>query len=586
MILSALVDYYRRQEATDKIAPFGFTQAGIHFAIVLNPDGTLRENRLEDIQVDRVINEKTGKTRQIPRSMRLPDRGGRSGTKIFPFFMWDNTGYVLGRDNKGKPDRAETMFAAFRDLHLSLAGQIDDQDYQTVCEFLKNWNPADAEQLENWEQACGQNVVFRIFRDSTRKWTHESKAVQSAWLRFLNEASETVVGVSLLSGKEEPLARLHPLLQGVVGANTMGAAIVSFNAAAYESYGKAQSYNAPVGELDAFRYTTALNHLLRDDHRRIRIGDATVVFWSEQPSPFEDLFGNVVAEYGLEDETVLAEVKGFFSALRRGDPHGGLPGPETKFYVLGLSPNASRLSIRFWLEGTVSDFAKRLKHHADDLEMVGGRESDPPLMIRRLLLETAREPKEIPPQLAGQVAAAVLGGGRYPESLYTSVIRRIRIDRQLNHRRAAILKACLVRAQRVSQKDNPKEIPVSLNVDHQDTAYHLGRLFAALEKTQEDAGQTNKTIRDGYYGSASAMPASVFPKIIRMHQYHLNKLENKGQRVRREQLVQEICSHIEERFPGHLSLEDQGLFHIGYYHQRQDFFKKRETAPEAEEIEA
>ncbi len=586
MILSALVDYYRRQEAADKIAPFGFARAGIHFAIVINPDGTLRENRLEDIQVNRVINEKTGKSRQVPRSMRLPDRGGRSGTKIFPFFMWDNTGYVLGRDNKGKPERAEKMFAAFRDLHFSLADKVDDDDYQAVCTFLKNWNPADAEKLDNWDQACGLNLVFRVYRDGTPKWAHESKAVQGAWLKFLSDDSDSVIGTSLLSGNDEPLARLHPLLQGVVGANTMGAAIVSFNAAAYESYGKEQSYNAPVGEQDAFRYTTALNQLLRDERRRVRIGDATVVFWSEQPSPFEDLFGNVVAEQGSEDETVLAEVKGFFSALRRGAPHGGLADPETKFYVLGLSPNASRLSIRFWLEGTVGEFAGRLRQHADDLEMVGAREGDPPLMIRRLLLETAREPKEIAPQLAGQVAAAVLGGGRYPQTLYTSVIRRIRIDRQINHRRAAILKACLLRSQRHLTPKEPKEIPVSLNVDHKDAAYHLGRLFAALEKTQEDAGQTNKTIRDGYYGSASAMPASVFPKIIRMHQYHLNKLENKGQRVNRERLVQEICSHIAERFPSHLSLEDQGLFHIGYYHQRQDFFKKRETAPEAEEIEA
>lgn len=584
MILSALVDYYRRQEAAGEIAPFGFSREGIHFAVVLNPDGSLKS--LDDIQETVITNAKTGKSKQVPTSIRLPDRGGRSGTKIFPNFMWDNTGYALGRDGKGKPERAEKMFAAFRELHLSLADQIDDADYQVVCEFLKRWNPADAEKIDNWDEACGLNVVFRVWRDGQRKYAHESEVVQAAWLNFLKEDAEAVVGTSLLTGQEEPLARLHPLLQGVVGANTMGAAIVSFNASAYESYGKEQSFNAPVGEQDAFRYTTALNQLLRDEHHRIRIGDATVVFWSEQPTPFELLFGEVLAEPGGEDEALLAEVKGFFNALRRGDPHGGLAEPETKFYVLGLSPNASRLSIRFWLEGTVGEFADRLRQHAEDLEMIGARETDPPIVIRRLLLETAREPKEIAPQLAGQVAAAVLGGGRYPESLYTSVIRRIRIERHVNHRRAAILKACLVRKHRVTKTVNAKEIPVSLNVDHPDPAYHLGRLFAALEKTQEDAGQTNKTIRDGYYGSASAMPASVFPKIIRMHQYHLNKLENKGQRVNRERLVQEICAHIEERFPSHLSLEDQGLFHIGYYHQRQDFFKKRETAPEAEEIEA
>jgi CRISPR-associated protein Csd1 len=574
-LLPALVSYYRRLEAdpNQSVAEFGFSREKIHFAVVLEPDGTLAG--LNDIR------QHTDRGKPIPTLLLVPDGGGRSGTGVKPFFCWDNTGYALGRDNKDNPERAARMFAAFRELHFSFREELaGDEGFTALCRFLERWDPRQAESLPNWAEAAGQNVVFKI--RGREGYIHQSDAVREAWLRRANTRSEAeppLRGVSLVSGEEEEIARLHPQISGVVGANTTGAAIVSFNLDAFESYGKSQSYNAPVGLRDAFRYTTALNRLLADDRRRVRIGDATVVFWTDQPAAadaeefFRELFGEDIPK-DAEHQATIERLRAFLEAVRQGRLESSLSHPDAPFYVLGLSPNASRLNVRYWLSGTVGEFAKRLAEHIQDLEITGARPGDPPLVIRHLLAETAREPKDIAPQLAGEVARSVLGGLPYPQALFSAVLRRVRADSTMNYRRAAILKAYL-------NRNRNEEVTVALNKDHPDEAYQMGRLFAALEKTQEDAtdGKLNTTIKDRYFGAASATPASVFPRLMRLHQHHMNKLEDQGLRIHREKLIGEICGRL-THFPAHLPLEKQGLFYIGYYHQRQDFFTKKPGTPE------
>ena len=570
-LLPALIAYYHRLEADPDavVADYGFSVQKIHAQVVLEPDGSLFA--FEDVR-DKVQRGK--KTTIVPRPLLVPDGGGRSGTGLKPFFTWDNTGYALGRDTKGNPGRAAEMFAAFRDLHLSFRDELaDDEGFEALCRFLESWEPARAESLTDWEQLAGLNVVFRL--RGRAAYVHQSEKVKKAWLRRSTgdaDAGPRVVGPSLVSGEEDEIARLHPSISGVVGANTTGAAIVSFNLNAFESYGKSQSYNAPVGVRDAFRYTTALNRLLADESRRVRIGDATVVFWSDRESAVdaESAFGaffadGFKAEDPAEHAATVKRVEGFLQAARQGRLVAAIADPEAPFYVLGLSPSACRLNVRYWLVGTVRQFAERLAVHVDRLEMVGARAGDP-LFIRRLLLQTAREPKDIPPQLAGEFARAVLGGLRYPQAMFGAVVRRVRSDSQINHPRAAILKALLIR-------NFEMEVPVALDKNHPGEAYQLGRLFAALEKTQEDArdGKLNSTIKDRFFGSAATTPASVFPRLLQLHQHHMRNLEQEGHRVARGKLLGEIMGHIDS-FPRHMPLERQGLFYIGYYHQRQDFF--------------
>ena len=587
-LFPALIGYYRRlsNDPNESVADYGFTVQKIHFQIVLNPDGTLFS--FEDIR------KRNDKGKSIPRPLLVTDGGGRSGAGLKPFFGWDNTGYVLGRDNKGKPARAEEMFAAFRDLHKSFLPELaGDDGFVALCRFLDAWKPEQAESLENWEEAAGLNLVFKL--RARQGYIHQTDAFRAAWLRSMtpeDPEEKPVFGISLVSGENEELARLHPQIKGVIGANTTGAAIVSFNLNAFESYGKSQSFNAPVGTGDAFRYTTALNRLLAEDTRRVRLGDATVVFWSDQleGAELEQIFKQTLTEDAPKEEKeesqepeeaehapTVDRVREYMEAVREGKLHAMFPNPDAPFYVLGLSPNASRLNIRYWLVGTVGDFARRLDDHAECLKMTGAKPNDPPLVIRRLLWETAREPKDVAPHLAGAVARAVLGGFPYPQALFNAVLVRVRADSVMNHRRAAILKAYLIR-------NRNEEVPVALNQEHPDEAYQLGRLFAAFEYAQTSAlGDLNRTVKDAYFSAAAATPASVFPRLMRLHHHHVEKLPNNPDEARREKtrtklfferLVQEICSHV-SHFPPHLSLERQGLFYIAYFHQRQSFFTKR-----------
>ena len=353
-LLPALIGYYRRlvDDPNQSVADVGFSVEKIHFCIVLEPDGKLFD--FQDIR------ERNDRGKPFPRSLLVPDGGGRSGTGLKPFFCWDNTGYALGRDNKGKPDRAADMFAAFRDLHLSFRDELaGDEGFSALCRFLERWEPARAEQLPNWEEAAGLNVVFKL--RARERYIHQSEAVRSAWSRRAaaqggDEAN--VAGVSLVDGEEGDLARLHPQLGGVAGANTSGAALVSFNLDAFESYGKSQSFNAPVGTRDAFRYTTALNRLLADDARRVRIGDATVVFWSDRPegggrrggcsSKFSATCTKEEARGGRGDGRSRPVVPGRRAARAPLGSHPGSAGPVLRPRPLAQRGPSERALLAHW----------------------------------------------------------------------------------------------------------------------------------------------------------------------------------------------------------------------------------------------
>jgi CRISPR-associated protein Csd1 len=599
-LLPALVGYYARlhADASRSIPDFGFSREKIHFQVVLAPDGSLVS--LDDV---RATNDR-GKA--VPQFLVVPYRGERS-SNVKPFFCWDNTGYALGRDGKDRSEAATRKFGAFRELHLGMKDQVgEDEDYAALCRFLERWDPVMAERLPNWDEVAGLNVVFKL--RGRQRFVHQSDPVQQAW-RHKVEVEVTGSGgrrgISLISGHEETLARIHePAISGVVDPGGQAdKRIVAFNQPAFTSYGRDQSYNSPVGVLEAFRYCTALTHLLSDPTRKVSIGDATAVFWTdrEETRDAEDLFAAFFGEQtrartAAENSRVIDRLRAFLQAARQGRLADELTDPEAPFYVLGLSPNASRINVRFWLVATVAQFAERLARHAADLEMVGTAPDEPPWRIQRLLDETVPPKKGWPDRskvvanLAGEVMRAVLLGLSYPQSLLSAVVRRIRAegfvtrDRTAStyrkdwtaaaHRRAAILKAILVR-------NRKWEVPVALDKDHPEESYQLGRLFAVLEKIQEDAAgrELDSTIKDRYFGAASATPATVFPRLLRLHQHHMDKIASKGLRVNRDKLVGEICGRL-RGFPWHLPLAKQGLFHIAYYHQRQDLPTKADrTGP-------
>ena len=595
MILQALHDLYSRleHEKSYTIAPPGRSSQKITFIVVIEPDGTLVD--IQDARVD------TGGTK-VPRKVLVLGRTKPSGSGLNPCFLWDKPGYLLGfesEDDKKKKARALETFSAFRVRHLEVEQELDSPVFSGVCRFLESWNPERASEFPVLDELATGFGVLAI-RGMTR-YVHEEPGIQEWWDRRTkadpermktwwinfgdNSGDQSPQGQCLVDGQLGPIARLHAKVKGVAGAQSAGATIAGFNDPAYWSYGLEQSYNAPVSVEAARRYTTALNALLdgpmRDKHR-IVVGGTTVVFWTEKPTVAEDVFAAFASEGSaavgkVQDETIRKKLEAFLRALRSGreayaeladDPEG------TTFFILGLAaPTPARIAVRFFHRTTVAGMLENLrKHHADiGVERRFGddtKKPEPELPPVWMLLNETRPPGgDVPPLLPGTLLESIVAGTRYPDALFSTIMRRISADRIVNYPRACLVKGYLAR-------NLGKEVPVSLDTSRQEPAYRLGRLFAALEKTQQDAlgGHINATIRDRFYSSASATPGTVFPRLLRTYQHHLAKLEG-GFRINREKLVQEILDPL-EGFPTHMGLVDQGLFALGYYHQYRFFYTK------------
>jgi CRISPR-associated protein Csd1 len=586
MILQALHELYGRLESDPSygIAPPGFSPQKISFRIVLKPDGSLFA--IEDA---RSADEK-GKLQNTV--MEVPGDAKPAGSGINPCFLWDNQTYLLGhlpedQEKKGKIEFGKQRFEAFRRRHVELESQIDCPEFSTICRFLEQWNPA---RIEEFPMLKTVGTGFGVFQIQGQKaYIHSTPKILNWWRSNQPKVNSGTLGQCLITGETGvEIARLHPKIKAVTGAQSAGASIVSFNDTAYESYGKSQSFNSPVSEDAALRYGSALNSLLSgpmSKKHRLRIGDTTCVFWTEQASEVEDIFADILgsgshASEEAQDGIQRARIQRLLTALRTGGGFTDDQAPlDTPFFILGIAPNAARLAIRFFHRSTISDLLQQLSDHQRCLEIVrefdhpiGKRMPDPEFpAVWQLLNQTARVSDEIPPLLGGALARSIFEGTPYPEGLFTAVIRRIHADRTINYLRAAIVKTILTRNHKLN-------IPIMLDTNQTEPAYLLGRLFSVLEKTQEDAlGNLNAGIREKYYSSASATPAGVFPRILRTYQHHLAKLQG-GAKVNRDKLVQEILASIPSNgFPAQFNLKAQGLFAIGYYHQRKDFFTKKET---------
>jgi CRISPR-associated protein Csd1 len=579
MILSALNDYYLRLAEREAVPLFGFSQEKISYALVLSAEGEL---------VDVLdVRDNSGKKPQ-PKSLTVPQPPKRA-SNISPCFLWDKTSYVLGASAKVSARTAQEH-QAFKILHLQCLTDQNDPSLTALSIFLASWSPEQFQAPLFSEEMLDANVVFRL--DGEQKYLHELPAAQLLRAKLLAGA-EANSGLCLVSGENLPLARLHPAIKGVNGAQSSGASIVSFNLESFGSYGKSQGANAPVSEAAAFAYTTVLNHLLRrDEHnrQRMQIGDASVVFWALADTPekagnAELLFADLLSPPS-DDAQEAAKVRTVLDAVAKGRPlrELGLDLDEgTQLFVLGLAPNASRLSIRFWQSGSLGVFARRLAEHYQDLHIEPLPWKTEPA-IWRLLYATvpSRDGKakaeDISPQLAGEITRAVLTGSRYPRSLLANVIMRMRADGDISGVRVALCKAVLTRDLRLGVKGVNEEVPVSLDKEASNPGYRLGRLFAVLESAQRNAlgTQVNATIRDRYYGAASATPTSIFPMLLRNTQNHLAKVrkEKPGLAHNLEREIGEIIDGLGSQFPRSLKLGDQGRFAIGYYHQSQARFSR------------
>lgn len=563
MILQALKEYYDRKAADPEsgIAPLGWEWKEIPYLIVLREDGSLV--RVEDTQ-ELDGKKKRGKSFLVPKSVKRT-------VGIAPNLLWDNVEYVTGIVCKGKQERVEEQHKAFCERVGSLSNL---NSVRPICKFLDNVDYMRG--LSNdpaWKDAV-ESCAFVSFRlvDQCEPVFRQSDVVESVDSMAMASADNIAEGRCLVSGDLDVIESLHPAIKGVQGTNTTGGNIVSFNFLASCSYGKKQGENAPVGKRTAFKYTTALNSLLsKDSRQKMSVGDATAVFWSERGSALEDDFIDLFGEPPKDNpDKGVAAVERLLSSVKSGAYSHEQD--ETHFYVLGLAPNSARISVRFWHSGTVSEMEGRFADWFENLRIAHAPKEKDHLSLWRLLVSIASlgKSENIPPNLAGAVMRSILEGTPYPVTLLSSALVRIKAEREVSYPRAKIIKAFL-------NHNKERKLTVSLDKENTNIGYRLGRLFAVLEKVQEEANPgINATIRDKFYASASSTPNAVFGNLMRLKNHHLAKL-SQGRSICFEKLLGEVIAEIPS-FPAHLSLDEQGDFAIGYYHQRQDFFTKKEVA--------
>lgn len=581
MVLQSLVNFYEVLAEKDKVDKQGWAKSKVSYGLVIDENGVLKN------VISLKTTDKSGK-KEIASQISLPMPVKRA-VNISANFLYDTASYLFGNDQKGKPERNRQCFEESKQLHQKLL--IDDNSPAAKA-ILLYYENIDVENIESYlvNIGCNENVLTDIFKNGANlvfmpfgKLATDYVDICECWNKHYSK-SKSETEICLVTGKKLPVSRLHPVIKGVRGGQSMGTSLVSFNAPAFESFEKSQGYNSPVSEYAAFAYTTALNYLLSESEYVNYFGDTTVVCWTEDDNEgcqeiFADLFGS-------EDELKQNDLWNVINKLSMGQSveWGSIPiNPDVKFYILGLTPNAARLSVRFFLVNSFGNFMKNVIDHEENMRIVipSFLQSTyfPTWKVLRETVNQNSKNKSAKPQLAGNYIYSILTGYKYPATLYDNIMIRIKAERDVNAEREAI-RAAIIKAFLIRNYPEYKEVlTVSINYDTNNQAYNLGRLFSILEEIQSAANPTiNSTIKDRYFSSASSTPGAIFPFLFDLAQKHLKKLriDNPGFCIAKQKEVTDILSKFEESFPARMTMQEKGAFQIGYYHQIQKRYTKKE----------
>ena len=587
MILQSLVRYYEILAEKGEVERPGWSKAKVSFALEISEKG-----ELIGVLPLKDLDERGKKMVWVPKEIRVPQMLTRS-SGVAANFLCDNTSYFLGTDTKGKPERSLECFECAKEKHLEILKNADSPAAEAVKAYFETWDPGQTVHnpiLQPYldEMMAGANLIF-LWKG---RYVQEDREVQAAWETYRQQDEQEAESICLVTGERSSIARIHSNIKGLQGAQSSGAALVSFNAPAFESYGKEQSYNAPVGNYAVYAYTTALNYLLKNRRKMSYIGDTAVVYWAENG---KEIYRNVfaaVSEPISDNQELVHDVFHNLELGRAVDLQAVQEklDPEQKFYILGIAPNAARIAVRFFYTDSFGNILRHLKEHYDRMEIVRpAADTLRYLGVWRMLQETVNQKAKDKKPAAGltaQVYQSIIAGGRYPNGLYQAVLGRIRADQDNSDQRiykitrgkAAIIKAYLLR----NTSYEREVLTVALNEECKSPAYVAGRVFAVLEEIQEKANPgINSTIKDRYFNSACATPGVVFPILMKLKNSHIRKLDSKGMRIYFEQKLTELEGMLEIQedgtiWPKRLSLEEQGAFILGYYHQTQKRYEKKE----------
>ena len=588
MILQELVKYYEALAERGEIALDGWSKEKVSYSLELDREG--KPLKILSLGVEEENGK--GKTVRKPKLMEVPERVSRT-SGVSANFLCDNAKYMLGISGDASDRKSQECFTATKEKLMDILQDCDGPAASALKKFFQSWDPSRAEELSDLkdkeyrdEITKAGNLVFSI----EGAYAQEIPELKQAWERWRKKKENgRERGRCLVTGELSEIAKTHTSIKGIKNAQSSGAALVSFNAPAFSSYGKEQSFNAPVGRHAMFAYTTALQFLLSQKEQRVQLGDLCLLFWAESgEEEYGEIFSSCMG--GREDnQEIVRNVLRNIAGKQGVDYKGVHLDPEQNFCILGLSGNAGRLAVRLFLKNSFGDILRNFQRFYEELEIAGPKWEEEQPALWKLLGETVNQnsrEKSIPPALGSGCLQAILMHGKFPASLYHGILIRIRADQgenKINGRRAALIKAILLRNYGELYLGKGEDF-VALNENCRDRAYILGREFAVLEKIQEAANPgINATIRDRYFNSACGTPAMVFPLLFRLKESHLRKIRNgnPGMAVFYERILTELQGMLEVSdlvgaFPSRLSLNEQGMFILGYYHQRQKFYEKKE----------
>lgn len=590
MLIHALCDYYDILAKEGKVLPEGYSSVKIHYLISLTGDGSV--DRIINYQ-DKVLvpSGKKTKEKEVPKEVRMPKRTEKSGIeaniaehRALYIFGLNQDKDILTPDDR--THKAQKSHQAFVEANLSFIEGLHSPLIDAFRAFLLNWEPED-ETNNAWLLGLGKNYgksgYAFCLSGHPECLLHEEKEFKEKWERLFQDEKakekDSHIAQDAISGERTSIARIHNKIKGVYGGLATGSVLVGFNNPSENSYGNEQSYNSNISETVMNKYTEALNYLLNSDRHKVLLDDMTVVFWAMDTGEacenllMDILFGQSDKMKAEQTERMLAKL---FQDAKKGTVSGGRLSLDSidenvDFYMIGLKPNSSRLSLKFLVRRKYADILWNIAKFQKDLQMGKEFHTISIMRIKRELLSQKSKNEKVNPALLSSLMESMINGTRLPVSLLENVLRRVKADpgdQKVNAVRAGIIKAWINRA---SKKE---ELKVALDRENYRPAYLCGRLFAVLEKIQQEASgnNLNRTIKDGYFASASARPSVVFPKLIRLSQYHLNKVKSP---VYFNKLTGEIIGHLDGGFPDTLFLKEQGEFVVGYYQQYQSFFEKK-----------
>ncbi|MGN0551233.1 MAG: type I-C CRISPR-associated protein Cas8c/Csd1 [Acutalibacteraceae bacterium] len=581
MVIHSLTKLYEVLAEKNKVDKLGWAKSKVSYGLSIDENG-----RLTNI-ISLKTTDKSGK-KEIASQISLPMPVKRS-VNIAANFLYDTASYFFGNDRKGNPQRNRQCFETSKSLHHKL---LADDNSAAAKAILKYYENVDIDNIENYlsEIGCSENVITDIFKNGANlvfmpfgRLAVDYNDICECWNSYYG-ISEAETGICLVTGKRLPISKLHPVIKGVRGGQSMGTSLVSFNAPAFESFEKSQGQNSPVSEYASFAYTTALNYLLSESDYVNYFGDTTVVCWTDDENEgCQKLFSDV---FGDNDELKQKDLWNAIRKISMGQSveWNSIPiDPKVKFYILGLSPNAARLSVRFFLVNTFGSFMKNIVQHEEDMRIaIPDFLNSSHFPVWKVLRETVNQNsknKSAKPQLAGSYIYSILTGCKYPETLYNNIMIRVNAERNVKAERSSI-RASVIKAYLVRNHTEYKEVlTVALNTETKNEAYNLGRLFAILEEIQSMANPgINATIKDRYFSSASSTPAAIFPFLVDLAQKHLKKIRvsNPGFCVAKQKEISDILSKFEENLPARMTMQEKGAFQIGYYHQTQYRYTKKE----------